>query len=161
MVILESDNSKIKISNYVLQVIFNYVQIKYVDTEAGGILIGRENLGNENIVLEYSTAPMQKDVRRRTRYLRKDSRHVEYYRKLYDENNGIYAYYGEWHTHPEDNPTYSSIDLDNWRKIAKEDPKEIQYHIIAGRKSLVMWKMNKGFVIPKRIYEVEWDEIVF
>lgn len=161
MVIIESDDRKIKIRNEVLKEIYNFLQITNFDTEAGGILIGRENRGNQNIIIEYSTNPMQEDVRSRTRYFRKDPGHVEYYKKLYDENNEIYAYYGEWHTHPEEYPSYSSIDLDNWNSIAKRDPKEAQYHIIAARQSFAMWKMKKGRIVPKRVGEVKWNEIAF
>lgn len=161
MVIIESDNRKIKIRNEVLQGICNYIQTEHSDIEAGGILIGRENRGNQNIVIEYSTEPMKEDIRSRIRYFRKDSGHVEYYKKLYDENNEIYAYYGEWHTHPEDNPSYSFVDWENWKSIAKKDPKGIQYHIIAGRKSFVMWEMRKGRMIPQKIGEVKWNEIIF
>ncbi|MGN0340613.1 MAG: Mov34/MPN/PAD-1 family protein [Lachnospira sp.] len=159
MVIEERFNRKIKICNQILRTICKYIQLQSSDAEAGGIIVGRENSGNKNVVLEYSTEPMKNDVRSRMKYLRKDIGHVEYFKKLYNENNGIYAYYGEWHTHPEDIPRYSLIDLANWKKIAKEDPKDIQYHIIAGRKYLTIWKMKKGFLIPDKICEVKWDEV--
>lgn len=159
MVIVERDNKKIKICNQVLRTICKHIQLQSSDAEAGGIIVGRENRGNNNVVLEYSTEPMKNDVRTRTRYLRKDSGHVEYYKQLYNENNGIYAYYGEWHTHPEDKPCYSLTDLVNWKKIARGDPKGIQYHIIAGRKYLTIWKMKKGYLMPDKICEVKWDEV--
>ena len=83
----------------------------------------------------------------------------KYFEKLYYENNGVYAYWGEWHTHPEDIPHYSIIDLKNWKRIGKEDPKGVQYHIIAGRKAFIIWRMQKGKLCPKKICEVKWNEI--
>lgn len=161
MIIVEKHNKKIKLCSQILEILHTYIQVKNTDAEAGGIIVGRENLGNGNIVLEYVTEPMEKDVRTRTRYQRKDYGHLEYYRKLYNENGGIYAYYGEWHTHPEDRPCYSLMDLVNWKNISKEDPKAVQYHIIAGRKYVVIWEMKKGCLIPDKICEVKWNEIIF
>ena len=86
MVIVERDNKKIKICNQILRTICKHIQLQSSDAEAGGIIVGRENRGNNNVVLEYSTEPMKNDVRTRTRYLRKDSGHVEYYKQLYNEN---------------------------------------------------------------------------
>ena len=83
----------------------------------------------------------------------------KYFEKLYNENNGVYAYWGEWHTHPEDIPHYSIIDLKNWKRIGKEDPKGVQYHIIAGRKAFSIWRMQKGKLCQKKICEVKWNEI--
>ena len=53
----------------------------------------------------------------------------------------------------------SIIDLKNWKRIGKEDPKGVQYHIIAGRKAFIIWRMQKGKLCPKKICEVKWNEI--
>ena len=161
MIVVELDDKKVKCNSEILKRIYDFVQFQKSDTEAGGIIVGRENRGNYNIVLEYITEPMKNDVRTRTKFLRKDIGHLEYYKRLYDENDGVYAYYGEWHTHPEDYPNYSFVDLINWKKIAKNDPKEMQYHIIAGRKSLVIWRIRKGYLIPDKVCEVIWNEIFY
>lgn len=159
MVVINYKNRKIKFCDEIIRIMHKYVQGINSDAEAGGIIIGRENLGNNNLIFEYVTEPMKNDVRTRTRFIRKDSGHIDYYKQLYLEHNGIYAYYGEWHTHPEDIPHYSIIDLNNWRKISKDDPKNMQYHIIIGRKQIRIWVMKKRSLIPKLIYEVEWNEI--
>ena len=93
------------------------------------------------------------------RKIQKTLEPLKYFEKLYNENNGVYAYWGEWHTHPEDIPHYSIIDLKNWKRIGKEDPKGVQYHIIAGRKAFSIWRMQKGKLCPKKICEVKWNEI--
>ncbi len=121
MIVTESKNRKIKICDQILEEIYSQIQKNDYDPEKGGIIVGRENLNNEN--------------------------------------NGVYAYWGEWHTHPEDIPHYSIIDLKNWKRIGKEDPKGVQYHIIAGRKAFSVWRMKKGKICPKKICEVKWNEI--
>lgn len=157
--IIESDNRKIKLCNQILKIIYQYIQSGTHDTEAGGIIVGRENLSNNNLILEYVTEPLEGDVRTRRRFLRKDPGHLVYYQQLYNENDGIYAYFGEWHTHPEDVPRYSIIDLKNWKRIAKEDPKKFQYHIIAGRKKITFWEMRQEYSKPKLLYEEKWNEV--
>lgn len=120
-----------------------YIQYNFEDTEAGGILIGWENIDNGNVVIDEATVPMKKDIRKRTSFIRKDVGHIDYYKELYCRSEGIYAYYGEWHTHPEDYPFYSGIDLESWKNIAREDSKNKQYHIIIGRKKFTIWEMEK------------------
>ena len=161
VIILDFKNRKIKLCNEILETMKKYIQRRDFDMEAGGIILGRENLGNNNLIFEYVTKPMKNDIRTRTRFIRKDSGHLDYYRQLYERHNGVYAYIGEWHSHPEDTPHYSIIDLANWKRIAKDDPKKFQYHIIIGRKSIRIWKMKKGCLTPKLIYEGKWNEIIF
>ena len=129
MIVTESKNRKIKICDQILEEIYSQIQKNDYDPEKGGIIVGRENLNNENIILEYKSKPLKNDICTRTRYTRKDEGHLKYFEKLYYENNGVYAYWGEWHTHPKDIPHYSIIDLKNWKRIGKEDPKG--YNIIS------------------------------
>lgn len=161
MIQIEMEHSKVKICGDVLKIMYKYIQHNSNDTEAGGVIVGRENLGNSNVILEFITEPLADDIRTRTRYIRKDLGHIEYYNRLYNENDGVYAYYGEWHTHPEDYPRYSITDLINWKRIAAQDPKGVQYHLITGRKSVVIWEMKKKYIKPKLIKEVKWNESVF
>lgn len=109
MIVTESKNRKIKICDQILEEIYSQIQKNDYDPEKGGIIVGRENLNNENIILEYISKPLKNDICTRTRYTRKDEGHLKYFEKLYNENNGVYAYWGEWHTHPEDIPHYSII----------------------------------------------------
>ena len=104
MIVTESKNRKIKICDQLLEEIYSQIQKNDYDPEKGGIIVGRENLNNENIILEYVSKPLKNDICTRTRYTRKDEGHLKYFEKLYNENNGVYAYWGEWHTHPEDIP---------------------------------------------------------
>ena len=108
--VIEYGDRKIKFCNNILQVIQKYVQSERKSYEAGGILIGRENCGNSNLIIEFITEPMTADQRSRSRFLRKDKRHLDFFKKLYEENEGVYGYMGEWHTHPENIPQYSFID---------------------------------------------------
>lgn len=160
VIIIDCKNRKIKFCDEIIETMHRFIQWNRSDEEAGGIIVGRENLGNDNLILEYITSPMENDIRTRTRFTRKDLGHLNYYKQLYIDHNGIYAYFGEWHTHPEDIPHYSILDLNNWKRIAKDDPKNIQYHIIVGRRQLRLWEMGIGYFTPRLLYEGKWHEII-
>ena len=137
-----------------------YIQRENTSCEAGGLLIGRENSGNTNLVIEFVTEPMLKDQRSRCRFLRKDIGHVHFFEKLYKENEGIYGYIGEWHTHPENIPHYSIIDSKNWRKIGKKMKGGKQYHVIVGIQEIGIWKYDS---VTKKIIQVDsvkWERIL-
>ena len=132
----------LKITDGVIERINNYKQMYSDDTEAGGILVARENIDTNNIVVEYVTEPYIGDKRSRTRFIRKDKKHIELFHNLHMENSGIYAYIGEWHTHPEKSPKYSKMDYINWRKIAQSNTSNMQsyYHIIVGTEEISVWE---------------------
>ena len=132
----------IKITDDVLNLMNTYRQLSSTDFEAGGILIGRENIDSSNLIVEYATETYKNDKRKHYSFIRKDKAHIDFFNKLYNENGKIYCYIGEWHTHPEKCPVYSSIDIKNWRKIAKSnsDKEKVYYHLIVGEDSVCIWE---------------------
>ena len=102
---------------------------------------------------------MTADQRSRSRFLRKDKRHLDFFKKLYEENEGVYGYMGEWHTHPEIIPQYSFIDSNNWKKIGKEMNGGIQYHIIAGIQEVGIWEYNAVQKRITKICSIDWKGI--
>ncbi len=157
MIISTTKGRKIKINNEILEHIYKYRQVAESDLEAGGIVIGREIIENNNLIIEYITEPYSNDRRDKFRFKRIDKRHVEYFESVYERFNGIHVYVGEWHTHPEDIPNYSSIDLNNWKKIRKyKDNKVYNYHFIAGRKNFRIWEVSTEITL---IIDVCWDDV--
>lgn len=150
---VESEGRKIKVDSKIVELMNSYKQLTSRDCEAGGILIGRENKNTRNLIIEYATEPYEKDKRTRSSYIRKDKRHMQIFNELYNENNSIYAYVGEWHTHPEEYPNYSSVDINNWKQIAKinQDKDKVYYHVIVGTNEIRMWKYQHGLKIATRI----------
>lgn len=140
-IVLNDTGRKIKITKEIIKVLNKYRQVNK-ELEAGGILIGREDKSNGNLIIEYATYPMEKDIRKRDRFYRKDEGHINYYNKIYEENNGIYAYVGEWHTHPEKEPTPSIIDKNNWKKILNRKGEGELFNIIVGIEKIRIWKCH-------------------
>ena len=96
------------------------------------------------------TAPMPKDKRSRYRFVRKDKEHLNFFNEQYELSDGTIRYIGEWHTHPEDIPSYSSIDLKNWKEISgKSNVEDIYYHLIAGRTGLGVWMYTNKMDRPE------------
>lgn len=157
--LIQNENRKIKLCNNTLQIMKNYIQKERRDCEAGGILIGRENAGNTNLVIDFITEPMPEDQRYRYKLLRKDTGHINFFQKLYSENEGIYRYIGEWHTHSENIPHYSFIDSYNWKRIGKEMKSKQQYHIIVGIQEIGIWEYDAVIKEITQMDSIKWEEV--
>lgn len=146
--------SKIKITSNVIELLNSYKQLNIFDAEAGGILIYRESIDSGNRIVEFATEPYDGDTRKRTRFYRKDNRHIEEFNRLYSQHNSIYGYLGEWHTHPENHPQYSSIDKKNWERIAaqNDDREKVYYHVIVGIESIFVWSYSEKEKVIKKVY---------
>ncbi|MBU1308334.1 MAG: Mov34/MPN/PAD-1 family protein [Gammaproteobacteria bacterium] len=87
-------------------------QISPAAPEAGGILIG-ERRGTSFVVKEV-TKPTLKDESSRFKFVRKFHHHQLAVVSANQSSGGTSNYLGEWHTHPQDRPFPSGIDLKNW-----------------------------------------------
>lgn len=160
-IILEKADRQIKICKKILQILKKNVQSGKENCEVGGVLIGRENISNSNLIVEYITEPMRGDKRSRNRFYREDKGHIEFYKNLYDKSGGVYAYVGEWHTHPEAIPQYSCLDLKNWKKIGKEAGKgNIQLHIIVGYDAIKIWEFSFYDKMIEELATIFWKEVM-
>ncbi|WP_458232303.1 Mov34/MPN/PAD-1 family protein [Roseateles sp. P5_E8] len=84
--------------------------------ESGGILLG--TVHDRGMLITHATAPSRFD-RCLPMFFSRDSRvHREVAQRLWHESGGTTRYLGDWHTHPEDVPSPSRIDLREWHKLA-------------------------------------------
>lgn len=160
-IVINDESIVIKIDNHLLDRIRTFCQIEKELPEAGGILLGRQNISNNNIIIEHHTEPMHGDYQTRLRFLRRDPGHLSFFQELYNNSNGTIGYIGEWHTHPEDIPQYSIIDLKNWRKIhGKSGTNQVQYHLIAGRNAVAIWKYSGKQPYLVKIASICWEDLI-
>ncbi|MBD8577551.1 Mov34/MPN/PAD-1 family protein [Pseudomonas syringae] len=105
------------------------------EAEAGGILLGHVR-GVHLEILE-ATTPTPKDKRLKYFFERLLHGHQSIAERRWRESNGLVRYVGEWHTHPEDYPNPSGLDISEWQKLAaaRRDGRPLLATII-GRKSL-------------------------
>lgn len=164
VIALEKNNSvfcidsykKFKISEQVLGIIKNYIQITKDSLEAGGVMLGRY-LWSGNIVIDYITVPKVNDKRRKYYFFRDRSTHQKEIIKKWKQSNGTCNYLGEWHTHPEENPKPSEYDITQWKKMIKNAQYDSDYlfFLIAGRNQIKVWIGFKDGLIIKELSEYE------
>ncbi|MFV2054809.1 MAG: Mov34/MPN/PAD-1 family protein [Thiohalomonadales bacterium] len=100
-------------------------------TEAGGILIGYRRPPHIHVVC--CTTPFAKDRRSQFSFLRCDPKHGLIARHNWEKTNGQAYYLGEWHTHPVGNPSASSVDLGEWKKLINSRLGPRLLFVIVGR----------------------------
>lgn len=129
-----ADEQFVYFSQSVLEVFQRHVQ-KDDGTEAGGILLGHVR-GKHLEVLEASE-PTRQDRRLRYFFERMIHGHKSLADRRWQESNGLVRYIGEWHTHPQEVPRPSSIDLDEWEILAKgRSDRRPLLAVIVGRQNL-------------------------
>lgn len=104
------------ISNYDLhlhiqpkKILEKFTQYKSTDPEAGGIILGKI-IDNQINILKLSI-PTSLDNSSRTNFERNKLSAQIILDYEFHNSNGQLVYLGEWHTHPESNPTPSKTDL--------------------------------------------------
>jgi len=111
----ENQRLLLNFSDSVLEVFKDHVQIG-VRPESGGILLG--TVHERGLLVTTATSPTKLDRQLRFLFERSPFGHRAVARRKWRQSGGLIRYIGEWHTHPQRIPTPSSIDLDEWRKIA-------------------------------------------
>lgn len=101
-----------------LEVFSRYIQQGIDSKEAGGILLG--HVRGEHLEIIEATEPSFWDKRFRFLFERMPYFHHRLAMKRWKESNGLVRYIGEWHTHPENYPSPSSIDLKEWQILAAD-----------------------------------------
>lgn len=117
--------------------LLEYRQLDCSSNEAAGVLIG-ERRGSHMVIHEISE-PGKGDIRSRYFVDRRGPHHQAAVNDAFARSSGRLQYLGEWHTHPEDQPSPSPTDLGTWRRhlVAQEQ----MILVIIGRKQL--WAAKK------------------
>lgn len=137
----------VSIALAVTERLLSFRQLKNSSRESGGIILGRLLVDNDDVIVDEITSPGPKDFRSRFSFLRRRDSAQKRVNAAWIESKGMLVYLGEWHTHPEDVPTPSySIDLKEWRRIAKEASFEQDFllFLIVGRTQTNAWELEKA-----------------
>jgi integrative and conjugative element protein (TIGR02256 family) len=104
-------------------------------SEAGGILLGTVHANG--MLITHATVPSRFDQRLPTFFSRSARGHRAVAQRLWRASGGTTRYLGDWHTHPEDVPSPSGIDLREWRKLAlARNDERPALSVIVGRLAL-------------------------
>lgn len=112
-------------------------------SEAGGILLG--TVHDHGMLITHATVPSRLDQRLPTFFSRSARGHRGIAQRLWRASGGTMRYLGDWHTHPEDAPSPSGIDLREWRKLAlARNDERPALSVIVGRLTLHVELMHSS-----------------
>lgn len=114
--------------------------------EAGGILLGRVILHAPRVVVDAVTEPSRWDRWTRYTFFRAKEPAQRAINRAWDTSDRKRNYLGDWHTHPEDDPTPSAVDIGEWRRLARTAMFEqnMLFFLIAGRVHVRAWEVTRG-----------------
>jgi integrative and conjugative element protein (TIGR02256 family) len=125
-----------------------FQQLLPTTPESAGVLIGERR--GKHIVITDISIPGKGDSCSRYQVDRKGEHHQKKVDESFIKSNKTKHYLGEWHTHPEKQPTPSALDYKSWSKIHINNEKVVL--IIVGQHGLwVATKAQLAFDILKEI----------
>ena len=105
-----------------------YRQLADDANEAGGLLLGFRR-GPHLEIIDITT-PHPKDVSHGTFFYRCDPLHEKYANKMWSKSKKTIDYLGEWHTHPEQTPNPSGLDVSEWKKLTVDHKSSMVFLIL-------------------------------
>lgn len=131
---LSDGSTLLNFSDEVLSVFERHVQVEE-RLESGGVLLG--TVHERGLLVTVATTPTRLDRQLRHLFERLPFGHRAVARRLWRSTAGTTRYIGEWHTHPQDIPSPSVIDLEEWLKLASaRADKRPLLAVIVGRRGL-------------------------
>ncbi len=127
-----NDDSVLLINDEVINALSPHIQRTPFCHEKGGIIIGQYR--KKHILLTGITPPQTLDKSSMFQFIRQSVNHLSLAINAWRDSGKLNTYIGEWHTHPEDHPTPSHIDIGSWRNNLPRNKKIIL--IIQGRKTI-------------------------
>jgi integrative and conjugative element protein (TIGR02256 family) len=161
IVFRRTNGATVKISASASRILNRFRQLHPNQTEAGGMLLGRLIDGAEDIVVDEVTVPVARDKRSRFSFFRVKDTAQKRVADAWAKSNQTRNYLGEWHSHPEDDPSPSGQDLSDWRRIVKESQFEqgSLVFLIVGRVSVRAWELAKAARSPRAMI-IETEDCV-
>jgi integrative and conjugative element protein (TIGR02256 family) len=138
-VLFEGESIKVHVNKSVYKCWLKHRQLKTEDTEQFGVLIGSRTEDESNIWIDRCTTPQTKDVSRRASFTLKDPYHQTFIDKVFAESDGEMGYIGTWHTHPQNNPAPSGVDIADWANCTHRNPNRQLLFVIVGNKQVCIY----------------------
>lgn len=136
----------VKIADAALLTLDAYRQRNSRCSEAGGVLLGRFILDTSDIIIDQVTTPSRADRRGRFFFWRARDPAQRSVNAAWRGSAQTQHYLGEWHTHPESDPSPSSVDVREWKRILRDAKYEQPnlFFVIVGVAVTRVWEGSKG-----------------
>lgn len=120
-----SADIRVIFENEVLELFEQHKQLSQTSLEAGGQLFARFN--EKEVVISKATGPRNGDKRGRFLFWPNRKREQNEIKELFGKG---YHYVGDWHTHPENIPMPSRIDLESINECYNQSHHDLKYFIL-------------------------------
>jgi len=129
-----SGSYRLEIEEHILARFRGFRQSPINPLESGGILMGRK-IG-KLFIIDFASTPGEGDYREYNRFVRnkEQAQNIIYRERVRSDNRRIYL--GEWHTHNQEKPSPSGLDLEEWELTFRSSKLSIRFMlcIIVGSK---------------------------
>jgi integrative and conjugative element protein (TIGR02256 family) len=131
--VVELDDVSLTIESGVLSKFAEYIQNTDCKPESGGILMGYYIDEYSFIITDIST-PTDDDICSRYNFIRSHKSAQRFIKKKFMSSNRKKIYLGEWHTHPENCPNPSNVDILSYKEQLSSNilNSKITFMIIVG-----------------------------
>lgn len=140
------DGGVVELASAVVTVLDRFRQLEAGAPEAGGMLLGRLINESHDLVVDEATEPGKRDRKGRYFFFRRRSHAQKRVDEVWFASHSTVNYLGEWHSHPEDDPSPSGTDINNWLTICRKAryEQDCLVFVIVGRKTLRMWELCRS-----------------
>lgn len=139
---------RVSVATGVLQDFVEFQRKSSFVIEYGGVLVGYYDVKEKQYCITDITWPQREDIQKHYGFIRKSFGHQEIVDLLWKQSEYRKCYVGEWHTHDQNIPTPSFIDVKNWKKIsARNKNYEVSFFIIVGRTQSILWVSDGNKIV--------------
>ncbi len=157
-VLIDFDKVMLRIHSEVILIFEKYKQEGINKKESGGVLSGFY-LDDYSYRITDASEPSKLDKSSKFSFNRAKESAQEFINNLFKKSKGKKIYLGEWHTHPEDIPTPSYIDIKSIKQQIRTvnlNTTKIFLIIIGRKKSYVGLYNDNGKLIAERYISIEY-----
>ena len=155
----KSKKCSLIVSKSAQEVFDKYRQTRNTHVEACGILIGNHKINAHTVYIKFATIPQINDIRSRCSFKLNSASHqciLDAYFKI-SQNEDVYI--GTWHSHPENNPTPSDIDISDWNEQYRQNKNLFtkMFFLIVGIKKIGFWMIENGKLMKLPLEEIVYE----
>lgn len=155
-----AQDSKVLFDRTVFETITKAARLSGHVNEVGGLLLGFHR--GHHLHVKFATVPALGDISEKFRFVRRSLSHQVFAYRAWITSGFRCGWIGEWHTHPEDDPRPSHVDLTTWRDQVVKNKKHMAYLIVGTSTEWVGILEPKSFLPHKMtVLEKNVDTILF